>query len=61
MESVFWTMMTEIAAPFAAALKNADEAMRKKIKGEVSELVNEKYPGENIIMHGTSIVIYGEK
>ncbi|HET7119507.1 MAG TPA: class I SAM-dependent methyltransferase [Hanamia sp.] len=57
----FWTMMTEIAAPFVAALNNADDAMKEKIKAEVYELVNEKYPGENIIMDGSSIVVYGEK
>lgn len=57
----FWTMMTDIAAPFVAALNNADDAMKEKIKAEVYELVNEKYPGENIIMDGSSIVVYGEK
>lgn len=57
----FWTMMTEIATPFVAALNNADDAMKEKIKAEVYELVNEKYPGENIIMDGSSIVVYGEK
>lgn len=57
----FWTMMTEIAVPFVAALNNADNAMKEKIKEEVYELVNEKYPAGNIIMDGSSIVIYGEK
>jgi len=56
-----WTMMTEIAAPFESALKKADNAMKEKIKNEVYELVNEKYPGGNIIMDGSSLVIYGEK
>ena len=57
----YWTMMTEIAAPFAAALSKADDTMKSKIKKEVYQLVNEKYPGENIIMEGSSLVIYGEK
>src|SRR6185437_6255884 len=57
----YWTMMTEIAAPFVAALNKADDAMRQKIKEEVYELVNEKYPVADIIMDGSSLVIYGEK
>ncbi len=57
----YWTMMTEIAAPFAAALGNADGAMKEKIKAEVYELVNEKYPSGNIIMKGSAMLIYGEK
>jgi len=56
-----WTMMTEIAAPFSAALNKADDAMKEKIKEEVYEMVNEKYSSENIIMDGSSLIIYGEK
>lgn len=59
--AAFWTMTTEIAAPFAAALSKADDAMKQKIKEEVYELVNEKYPAGNIMMDGSSLVIYGEK
>ena len=57
----FWTMMTEIAAPFAAALNNSDSAMKEKIKEEVYELINEKYPSGNVILDGSAIIIYGEK
>jgi len=35
--------------------------MKQKIKEEVYELVNEKYPVADIIMDGSSLVIYGEK
>ena len=58
---VYWTMMTEIAAPFVAALSKADAVMREKIKSEVLELVNQKYPDGNVIIDGNSLVIYGEK
>ena len=58
---VYWTMMTEIAAPFVAALSKADDAMRQKIKEEVLALVNRQYPDVNITMDGHSLVIYGEK
>jgi SAM-dependent methyltransferase len=58
---VYWTMMTEIAAPFVAALSKADEAMREKIKSEVLEMVNQKYPDGTVTIDGNSLVIYGEK
>lgn len=58
---LYWTMMTEIAAPFVAALGKADDALKEKIKKEVCALVREKYPVGKIIMEGNSLVIYGEK
>jgi len=58
---VYWDMMTEVAAPFVAALSKADDAMRAKIKNEVLELVNQKYPDGNVVIDGNSLVIYGEK
>jgi len=58
---VYWTMMTEIAAPFVAALSKADDTMREKIKSEVLELVSQKYPEGEVHFDGNSLVIYGEK
>lgn len=58
---VFWNMMTDIAAPFVAALSKADEAMQTKIKEEVIGLVNQKYPIDQVIMEGSARVIYGQK
>jgi ubiquinone/menaquinone biosynthesis C-methylase UbiE len=58
---VYWEMMTEVGAPIVAALSNADDATREKIKTEVYEVVNEKYPDGNVIMDSSAIVIYGEK
>lgn len=58
---VYWNMMTEIAAPFVSALSKADDAMRAKIKGEVLDLVNQKYSNGDVTMDGNSLVIYGEK
>lgn len=42
----YWTMMNEIAAPVVAALGKADDTTKEKIRKEVYEQVNEKYPGE---------------
>jgi ubiquinone/menaquinone biosynthesis C-methylase UbiE len=58
---VYWNMMTEIAAPFVSALSKADEAMKQKIKTEVYQLVNQKFPDGNVMIDSSAIVIYGEK
>ena len=58
---VYWNMMTDIGAPIVAALSKADEAMKEKIKKEVYQAVNQKYPDGNILIDSSAIVIYGEK
>lgn len=58
---VYWNMMTEVAAPFVAALSKADGAMKEKIKREVYQAVNQKYPDGNILIDSSALVIYGEK
>jgi hypothetical protein len=58
---VYWEMMTEIGAPIVAALSSTDDAMREKIKKEVYQVVDEKYPDGNVIIDSSAIVIYGEK
>ncbi len=56
----YWSMMTEIAAPVVAALSNADDQMRQKIKTEVLEIVQKAYP-DKVIIEGNSFVILGVK
>lgn len=58
---VYWNMMTEVGAPIVAALSKADEAMREKIKREVFDLVNKKYPEGDFMIDSSALVIYGEK
>ncbi len=58
---VYWNMMTEIGAPIVAALSKADDAMRQKIKAEVLEAVNQRYPDGNVMIESSALVIYGEK
>ncbi|TDD99425.1 class I SAM-dependent methyltransferase [Flavobacterium cellulosilyticum] len=57
----YWNMMTEVAAPFVAALSNADEAMKDKIKREVYDTLIQKYPDGTIIIDSSAKIIYGEK
>ena len=58
---VYWNMMTEIGAPIVAALNKADDAMKEKIKKEVFQTVNQKYPSGNISIESSALVVYGEK
>ncbi len=58
---VYWNMMTEVGAPIVAALSNANDDMKAKIKREVFELVNQKYPDGKIVIDSSALLIYGEK
>ncbi|MDQ3022065.1 MAG: methyltransferase domain-containing protein [Bacteroidota bacterium] len=58
---VYWNMITEVGAPVVAALSKADDALKAKIKSEVYELINQKYPDGKIAIDSSAIVIYGEK
>jgi ubiquinone/menaquinone biosynthesis C-methylase UbiE len=57
----YWNMMTEVAAPIVAALSQADEVMKAKIKAEVFQAVNEKFPEGNVQIDSSALVITGEK
>ena len=57
----YWTMITEATPPLASALNKADDAMKEKIKKEVYQVVNKRYPDGNINIEGNALVIYGEK
>ena len=57
----YWNMMTEVAAPIVAALSKAEEAMKEKIKTEVFELINQKYPDGIVKIDSAALIIYGEK
>ncbi|MEW5675142.1 methyltransferase domain-containing protein [Flavobacterium enshiense] len=57
----YWNMMTEVAAPFVAALSKADDDMKAKIKSEILDLVNQKYPDGTIVIPSSAFVISGEK
>ncbi|MBK7851635.1 MAG: class I SAM-dependent methyltransferase [Bacteroidetes bacterium] len=58
---VYWNLMTEIAAPVVAGLSKADDAMKEKIRQEVYQALNQKYPDGNILVDSSALVIYGEK
>ena len=58
---VYWNMITEVGATVVAALSKADDSLKAKIKSEVYELVNQKYPDGKIAIESNALVIYGEK
>lgn len=58
---VYWNFMTEVVAPVVAALSKADDAMKAKIKSEVYESVNQKYPDGIIAIDSNALIICGEK
>jgi ubiquinone/menaquinone biosynthesis C-methylase UbiE len=57
----YWNFMTEVAAPVVAALSTADESMKTRIKSEVFESVNKKYPDGNVAIDSSALFIYAEK
>jgi SAM-dependent methyltransferase len=58
---VYWNMMTEVGAPIVAALSKADDAMYKKIKNEVFELISNRYPTEKLAIEASAVVISAVK
>lgn len=58
---VYWAAMTEVAAPVVAALSQADDAMKEKIKKEVFQAISQKFPDGNVVIDSSALVVYGEK
>lgn len=57
----YWNMMTEVGAPIVAALSQADDAVRKRIKTQVYELLNEKFPDGHVAIEAAALLISAEK
>jgi len=57
----YWNFMNAVVAPVVAAMSKADDAMKEKIKKEVFELVDQKYPGKNTALDYGAVIVYGEK
>lgn len=57
----YWDMMTEIAASVVSALSSADDEQRAKIKSEVFELIDQKFPEGSVAIEASSLVYYGQK
>ena len=57
----YWTMMTEISAPFVSALAQADINLKDNIMKDVCSLINNKFPNGPILMDASAIIFHGEK
>ncbi|WP_133272539.1 class I SAM-dependent methyltransferase [Hymenobacter radiodurans] len=57
----YWNFMNEVAAPVVAALSKADTATTEKIKQQVFELVDQKYPDKKAALDYGAVVVMGEK
>ncbi|MGN6568250.1 MAG: class I SAM-dependent methyltransferase [Flavipsychrobacter sp.] len=57
----YWNYMTDIAAPVVAALSQADDTTKNKIRNEVYQLLNDKYPNGDISISSSATITSGEK
>ncbi len=57
----YWNFMNDVVAPVVGAMSNANEAMKEKIKNEVFELVDQKYPDKNAAIDYGAVIVSGEK
>ncbi|MDF7812277.1 class I SAM-dependent methyltransferase [Hymenobacter sp. YC55] len=57
----YWNFMNDVAAPVVAALSKTDSNTKDKIKKEVFDLLNEKFPNKQVTLDYGTIVVCGEK
>jgi len=57
----YWSFINEVAAPVVAAMSKADDALKDKIKKDVFDLLNQKYPDKKAAIDYGALVVYGEK
>jgi ubiquinone/menaquinone biosynthesis C-methylase UbiE len=57
----FWEYINDVAAPVVAAMNQADDQMKLKIKNEVFALMKEKYPVQPSHFESEAIIVFGEK
>lgn len=57
----YWNFMNEVIAPVVAAMKKADDTMKEKIKKEVYELMDKKFPDGNVSPNHAVLIVCGEK
>ncbi|RQO80690.1 class I SAM-dependent methyltransferase [Acidovorax sp. FJL06] len=58
---VYWHAMTEVAAPVVAALGQADDATKEKIREEVYQAIQQKFPDGKVQIDASALVVFGEK
>lgn len=57
----YWNFMNEVAAPVVSAMSKADDALKEKIRNEVFDLVDQKYPDRNAALDYGALIVCGRK
>jgi ubiquinone/menaquinone biosynthesis C-methylase UbiE len=57
----YWQVMTDVAAPVAAALSQAGDVMKAQIKNEILMILENKFSNEDVLMAAESRIIFGKK
>jgi ubiquinone/menaquinone biosynthesis C-methylase UbiE len=57
----YWNFTTSVVAAVVGALSKADEATKEKIKREVYDSLNQKYPDGKVMIDASALIISGVK
>ncbi len=57
----YWELLMDVAAPMVSPLHSADHAVRHIIKSEVYQVLERKFPGGDIRIDASALVISAEK
>jgi ubiquinone/menaquinone biosynthesis C-methylase UbiE len=57
----YWSFMSEVVGPVVSALSLADNETKEKIKSEVYQLIDQKYPEGKVLIESSALIISGEK
>ena len=58
---MYWSLMSEVAAPVATALNKADDSLKARIKAEVYDTLHHRYADGQLWLESGAYVIGGEK
>lgn len=58
---VYWESMNEVAAPIVAALAQADDTTRGRIREEVFALLQQRFPANGVRIPASALVISGTR
>jgi ubiquinone/menaquinone biosynthesis C-methylase UbiE len=57
----YWNFMNEVIAPVVSAMSKADQEMKAKIKNEIYNLIDTKYPDKKVALDYAALIVSGEK
>lgn len=57
----YWNIMNEVAPPVASALSRVEPSIKKKIKHEVFELLDHRYPARDAAFDYSAVIVHATK